>query len=77
VLETGVPNGSLGFSPPPHFLSLSFGLQRDKKKYVEKTEPIIATISRNVIAVNHSTGRTIWDSRKGCVCFTEQEILEA
>jgi hypothetical protein len=37
---------------PPIPLSLSFVLQRDRKKYVEKREPIIATISRNVIVVN-------------------------
>lgn len=75
MLETGVPDRSLGLSPIS--LSLSFVLQRDRKKYVEKTEPMIATISRNVIVVNHSTGQTIWNFRKGCVCVTEQEIFEA
>lgn len=62
MLETGVQDRSLGLSPIS--LSLSFVLQRDRKKYVETTEPIIATISRNVIVVNHSTGQTIWDFRK-------------
>jgi hypothetical protein len=39
-------------------------LQREerKKEYVDKTEPIIVTISGNGFVVNQSTAHSIWDS---------------